>query len=168
MHFGVLKDDPLLMFGGEKCRAFGLVQNALSKLLLGSGTWFDYFWATWGMADPFLAGRSGRNVLHPPGTLLKKIGQKWPFFGQLDQKPPFHPKTLSDQNFWKNVLIGSQAFQRAGFHGTNRLFRFWMNAWKSEIFEIFSQKISFWLEFSLEWDFLRKISKISDFHPEWK
>ncbi len=60
------------------------------------------------MADPFLAGRSGRNVLHPPGTLLKKIAQKWPFFGQLDQNPPYGRKIFLDQNFFKNVLIDLQ------------------------------------------------------------
>ncbi len=41
------------------------------------------------MADPFLAGRSGRNVLHPPGILLKKICQKWPFLDNLTENPHF-------------------------------------------------------------------------------
>ncbi len=74
--------------------------------------------------DRSIFGRPERpKCVAPTMHTFEKIGPKWPFFGPIDPKAPFRPKTLSDQNVKKNVLIGLQTSQTA-FHGTleNRKF----------------------------------------------
>ena len=81
----------------------------------------------------------------------------------MDRKAPFHLKTLSDQNFWKNVLIGSQTSTRR-ISWYKPLFSILDERLKIEKkLKLFLKKSHSRLNSSQNEFFWEKFSKISDF-----